>query len=208
MLSWTVTVNVSSRVGHSPKDVCSCSQEFGGNQWSPHSNDVIVFWLNKEDLRRQRTPPCKKDVALSLRKDMQQILSLTMWKLQRVSAAKVHVTCEPNCGVCCEEIDSQWSCFSLHIAAETPFTILFQWPQVNTLSAKFPPFKIFVTLLSKCTSPKGNLKYGFHTHQICTYLNFIMLVVCNPDVFRVCNIKNNFNKHNLSLHNLQMHVLS
>jgi hypothetical protein len=37
--------------------------------------------------------------------------------------------------------------------------------QVSTLTAKFPPFKIFVTLLSKYASPEENFKYGFHSHQ-------------------------------------------
>jgi hypothetical protein len=43
--------------------------------------------------------------------------------LQGVSTAKVHATREPNYGVCCGEIDSQWGCFSLHIAV-TPRGIM------------------------------------------------------------------------------------
>jgi hypothetical protein len=70
---------------------------------------------------------------------------------------------------------SEWGCLRLHTAVEPPFNVLFQWPQVNTLSAKFPPFKTIGTLLSIYTS----LKQGFHSHQICTYLNF---VVGSPDV--------------------------
>jgi hypothetical protein len=77
----------------------------------------------------------------------------------------MRVTREPNYGVCCGETDSQWGCFILHNAVE-------------------PPFKIFVTLVSKCTPPRGDLKYGFHSHKIRIYLNFIMLAVCNSDVSR------------------------
>jgi hypothetical protein len=138
----------------------------------------LCWGLNKEDTGRQPPPPppCKENVGLRLRKHMHQILPVTVRKLQGVSAEKVHVTREPNYGVCCGEIDSQWSCFSLHAAVE-------------------PPFKIFITLLFKCTSSKGNLTYMFHSHQLCIYLKFNMLVVVwNPDVSRVFNIKNNFSK--------------
>jgi hypothetical protein len=121
-------------------------------------------------------------------------------QLQVVCAVDVRVTCEPNYGVYCGEIDNQWGCFSLYIVVEPPFNVLFQLPQVSILSAKFPPFKIFIALMSKCTSPRGNLKYGFHSHQIHIYLNFIVLVVCNPDVSRVCYVKTNFSKNNPSLH--------
>jgi hypothetical protein len=138
----------------------------------------------------------REDVGLRLGKDMQQILPLLLFKnckefLQQRCVS--HVNLIMGCVV--REIDSQWGHFSLHIAVGPLFNVPFQWPQVNTLSAKFPPFKIFIALLSKCTSPKGNLKYRFHSHQINTYLNFNMLVVvCNADVLRVCNIKNNFGK--------------
>jgi hypothetical protein len=88
--------------------------------------DVIVFRLNKEDLGRQPSPPCKEDIALRLGKDMQQILPVTMRQLQGVSVAKVRVTHEPNCGVCYGEIDNQWDCFSLHIAVEPQSNIPFQ----------------------------------------------------------------------------------
>jgi hypothetical protein len=170
-----------ARVGHPLKDVYSCWQEFGGIQWrSVCSNDVVVFGLNVLDLGSPS--PCKEDAGSRLRKDMQQILPVTVRQLQGVSAAKVRVTCEPNYGACCGEIDSQWGCFSLHIALKPPFNVPFQWHQANALSAKFPWCRIFYTLLSECTFPRGNLKYRCHSHQIRTYLNFIMLVVCNPDV--------------------------
>jgi hypothetical protein len=45
-----------------------------------------------------------------------------------VSAVEVHVTHEPNYGVCCGEIDSQWGCFSLHIAVEPPFKVFVYCP--------------------------------------------------------------------------------
>jgi hypothetical protein len=130
-----------------------------------------VFGLNKEDLGRKGSLPCKDDIGLRLGRDMHQALSVTVQKLQEVSAAKVCVTCEHNYGVCYGEIDSHWVCLSLHNAVEPPF---------NTLGVKFHPFKIFVSLLSKCTSPKGNLKYGLHSHQICIYLNFYHISGLQP----------------------------
>jgi hypothetical protein len=84
-------------VGHPLKDVCLCWQESDGIQWeSCYSNSVIVLGLNKEDLWRQPSPPCKEDIGLALRNDMQHI-HVTVRKLQGVSAAKVCVTREPNC---------------------------------------------------------------------------------------------------------------
>jgi hypothetical protein len=42
------------------------------------SNDAVMFGLNKEGLGSQCSPPCKEDIDLSLRKDMQQILPLLL----------------------------------------------------------------------------------------------------------------------------------
>jgi hypothetical protein len=79
MPSWTVTVNARNRVGHPLKDICSCWQEFGGNQWrSHHFSDAIVFRLNKEDLGREHCSPYKEDIGLRLGSDMQQILPVTV----------------------------------------------------------------------------------------------------------------------------------
>jgi hypothetical protein len=99
--------------------------------------------------------------------------------------------------VCCGEIESgtasvctlQWKphlmfCFSDH----------------KSILSVLTSHHSIIILLSKCTSLKGNLKYRFHGHQIHTYLNFTMLVVCSSDVSRVCNIKNNFSKNNPSPH--------
>jgi hypothetical protein len=136
MLSWTVTVNASNRVGHPLKDVCSCWQEFGGIQWRSHrSSDVIVFRLNKEYLGRQGLSPLQAGHWFETREGYAANSPHYFAHLQGVYAAEVRVTNEPNYGVCCGEIDSQWGCFSLHIAVGPPFNVPFQWPQVSVLNS-------------------------------------------------------------------------
>jgi hypothetical protein len=48
------------------------------------------------------------------------------------------------------------------------FNIQFKWSQVNKLSLKFPPFKIFLCLVFISTAPQRNLRQGFH----CIYKKF------------------------------------
>jgi hypothetical protein len=155
----------------------------------------FLFRLNTEDQWRQPSPLCKEDVGLRLGKDMQQILPLWLYAnckefLQQRCMSHMNLIMRYVAGKLM--VSGAASVCTLQVKPHLMFR--FQWPLVNTLSVKFPPFKMFVTLLSKCTSLKGKLKYWFHSHQLHTYFNFIMLVVCSPDVSRICNIKNNLAK--------------
>jgi hypothetical protein len=96
-------------------------------------------------------------------------------QLQGVSAAELHVTRGPNYGMLMGKLTVSGAASVCTLQWNPHLMFRFSDPQVSALSAKFLPFKIFVTLLSKCAFPRGNLKYGFHNHQIRIYFNFIML---------------------------------
>jgi hypothetical protein len=131
---------------------------------------------------------------------MQQIPPLLLHTSARNFCSRC-VTREPNYGVCCGEINSQWGCFSLHIAVGPPFNFHFSDPKsvlsvLNSLHLRFLSLYCPDALL-----PKETLNMGF---TVIKYA-FIRLVVCNPDLSRICNIKNNLSKSNLSLHIRCMH---
>jgi hypothetical protein len=157
VLSWTVTVKASNRVGHPLKDVCSCWQEFGGIQWRCH-----CVQAEQGESRKAALSTVQGGCWLESREGYAaNFPSVTVRQLQGVSAAKVYITREPNYGACCGEIDSQWGSSVCTLQWNPHLMFCFSDPKsvlsvLNSLHLRFPSLYYPNTFL-----PKETLNMGF-----------------------------------------------